>query len=359
MGNYRTTVILKTDIVDSTPRLSDQTQAEMGLQRKQHKQFVADTALQHSGSVFDQEGDSYWIEFPSVTDAVLAARDMHQHLHSMQAGRLEKQRLAIRAVVTVGDILHQGSDTIGMAMSLTTRIEKITPPDEIYLSQAAWLVLNKAEVQTSFVGEFDLKGFNEPEKIYRVDSKYRTRVLANQFIVNIDVRHWTTYTKSKKLEDVEDFLLEYDDLLNEICDTYSGMIRNKSGDEYFITFSDVDTMLTALEVLSKSWNKMLDQFGLGFSATVHQGDLNILRSYLYGNDLHVTFFLEQLHRLIYSAKESVSVIVSRKVKEVAKGSKWEDRFQVFDISEIKDEKLLSIIEEYGAYWFISDGDSPR
>ena len=60
MANYRTTVILKTDIVDSTLRLSEQTQAEMGLQRKQHKQFIEETAIQHRGSVFDEEGDGYW-----------------------------------------------------------------------------------------------------------------------------------------------------------------------------------------------------------------------------------------------------------------------------------------------------------
>jgi len=44
MAIYRTTVILKTDIVDSTPRLAEQTQAEMSLQRRQHKQFISETA---------------------------------------------------------------------------------------------------------------------------------------------------------------------------------------------------------------------------------------------------------------------------------------------------------------------------
>ena len=354
MANLRTTVILKTDIVDSTPRIAGQTQTEMGLQRKQHKQFISDIAINNLGSIFQEEGDGYWIEFPSVTTAILAAIEMHHSLRSMQAGKGEKQRLAIRAVITVGDILHQGSDTIGMTMTLTARIEKLTPPDEIYLSHAAWLVLNKAEVQTSFVEEFHLKGFSEAEKIYKVDQKYKTLVLKDQFIVNMDVRSWMSYTKSKKFEEVENFLVEYDDLLNEICNTYGGIIRNKSGDEYFLTFSDVDALLTAIEKICISWKKMVDQYGLGLSVTVHQGDLNVLRSYLFGNDLHVTFFLEQLHRLIYSAKESISVVVSGKVKESAKGSNWEDRFQSFDSSKISNENLLSTLNEYGAFRFITE-----
>src|SRR5262245_62114372 len=113
MANYRTTVILKTDIVDSTPKLAGQTQVEMGLQRKQHKQFISETAAKYRGSVFQEEGDAFWIELPSVTDAVLSAIDMHQSLRTAQAGKGENQRLAIRAVVTVGDILHQEKDTIG------------------------------------------------------------------------------------------------------------------------------------------------------------------------------------------------------------------------------------------------------
>jgi class 3 adenylate cyclase len=359
MTNYRTTVIMKTDIVDSTIRLADQTESEMGLQRKQHRQFISEHAIKYRGSIFQEEGDAYWIEFSSVTNAVLAAMEMHQNLRSSQAGKGEKQRLAIRAVITAGDTLRQENDTMGMAMSLTVRIEKITPPDEIYLSHAAWLVMNKAEVQTSLVGEFELKGFSESEKVYKVDQNHRTRVLTNQFIVNIDVRSWMWFTKSGTVEEIEGFLVEYDDLLNEICDTYGGVIRNKSGDEYFITFSHTNSLLTAIEKLCASWKKILDRYGLGFSLTVHQGDLNILRSYLYGNDLHVTFFLEQLHRLVFRAKESVSVIVSDKVKESAKGTKWELKFQSLDITTISDDRLLSAIEEYGAYWFIVEDDAAQ
>lgn len=359
MANLRTTVILKTDIVDSTPRIAALTQKEMGLQRKQHKQFISEIVAKHYGSVFQEEGDAYWIEFPSVTTAALAAIEMHQNLRSSQVGRGEKQRLAIRITITVGDILHQENDTIGTAMSLTARIEKVTPPDEIYLSHAAWLVLNKAEVQTSFVNEFHLKGFSEPEKVYKVHQKHKTRLLTDQFIVNTDVRKWMNFTKSKEVEDVENFLTEYDDLMNEICDTYAGIIRTKSGDEYFMTFSDADALFAAIEKLCISWEKMVDRYGLGLSITTHKGDLNFLRSYLFGNDLHVTFFLEQLHRLIFPARESISVVVSSKVKESAKGTDWERKFQDFDITKIKDEKLLSAIKEYGAHWFVAGNQQTK
>lgn len=353
MANYRTTVILKTDIVDSTPRLAAQTQAEMSLQRKQHKQFILETAAKNYGSIFQEEGDAYWIEFPSVTNACFAAIEMHQNLHAQQAGRGEKQRLAIRAVITAGDILHEGSDAMGMTMSLTARIEKITPPDEIYLSNAAWLLLNKAEVQTSFVNEINLKGFAASEKIYRVDQKHRVRTLANQFIVFTDIRGWTTFTKSRTVEEVEDVLIHYDDIMNRTCDSYGGTIRNTGGDQYFLTFTEAESLFAAIEDFCRSWRKeILERYPLGLSVAIQKGNLNIIRSYLFSNDIHVTQFLERLSPLNYPDKRTISIIVTEAIKKSADGTKWEEQFQRVDARKITDETDRELINEYGGYWFV-------
>ena len=78
-----------------------------------------------------------------------------------------------------------------------------------------------------------------------------------------------------------------------------------------------------------------------------------LRSYLYGNDLHVTFFLEELARLASSGREVISVVVSGKVKQSAKGTIWENNFSDLGLNLPMDHKLHSIMDEYGAYWFIT------
>lgn len=331
-------------------------EVEMGRQRKQHKQFISEIAIKNQGVIFAEEGDAYWIEFPSVTAAALAAMEMHQNLRSLQAGKQEKDRLAIRAVITVGDILHQAGDSIGTTMSLTARIEKVTPSDEIYLSHAAWMVLNKAEVPTSFVSEFHFKGFDEPEKIYKVANTYRTRVLTDQYIVYMDVRSWKSFTETQPIEDVEKFLLDFDDLVNEICDRYGGVIRNKMGDEYFLTFTDAQMLFSAMESLCASWKGMIESYRLGLSVGIHQGRLNILRSYLYGNDIHTTFYMERLSSLTDPGRTGISVVVSRKVEESARGTNWEKKFQGLDRSRITDESLISIINEHGAFAFITENN---
>jgi len=100
---------------------------------------------------------------------------------------------------------------------------------------------------------------------------------------------------------------------------------------------------------------MLERFKLGISVAAHKGDLNVLRSYLYGSNIHTTFYLEQLTRVFYPARESISVAISGKVKESAQGTIWEPGIQELDKSKITSERLRSRIEEHGAYWFIAEG----
>lgn len=358
MATYRTTIILKTDIVDSTPRLAGHTQAEMSLQRKQHKQFITQVATKNHGAIFQEEGDAYWVEFPSVTNACLAAIEMHQELHAQQAGKGEKHRLAIRAVITAGDILHDGTDSMGVTMSLTARLEKITPADEIYLSHAAWLLLNKAEVQTSFVSEIHLKGFTEPQKVFKVDQKHRVRTLANQFIVFTDLRGWAPFTKSRPLEDIEAVMIRYDDLLNGICASHGGVIRNTGGDQYFLTFTEAESLFNAIEELCEMWKEARELYGLGLSIAIHKGQLNIIRSYLFSKDIYATQSLERLNPFSFPDKRTISVVVTETAKISATGTGREERFQKADAGKFPAGRDRESIEETGAYWFSLD-ETPR
>ena len=349
MGNLRTTVILKTDIVDSTPRVAALTQSEMGLQRKQHKHFISEIVIRNHGSIFQDEGDAYWIEFPSVTTAVLAAIEMHQNLRSMQVGRGEKQRLAIRAAISVGDILHQENDTIGTTMSLTARIEKVTPSDEIYLSHAAWLVLNKAEVQTSFVNEFHFKGFSEPEKVYKVDQKYGIRVFTDQYIVLADAKGFTNFFRSANAEVVESFLLEYDNLMNEVCVKHGGVIRQVNGDMYFITFEEADRTISALKMICLNWKRVLKRYNVGISIGAHKGSLFLFRSYAFSEDVNTTEYLSELSRFYKSDTDQIFIVVSGNVMDETNFIASDVRFQPLDGEKLTQEIYKTILREYRAY----------
>ena len=349
MTELRTTVIMKTDIVDSTPKIVGLSEVELMRLMNEQKVFTSNIVTKSNGSIIRGEGDAFWITFPSVTAAVLSAIEMQQNLKAILSGRGEGG-LAIRVVITVGDVLHDVDDLHGAAMSRTARIEKITPADEIYLSHGAWLILPRAEAQTSFVDEFKLKGFPEPEKIYKVEQKHRTRVIKDQYIVFTDVRDWGSFARSRTVDVVENFLLLYDNLVNEVVLQNGGLVRSFAGDSFFLTFPELDQTLTAMEILVKQWKEVTRAFGLGLTVGIHKGDLNIFRMYVYSDDVQATSMLTAFRRT--QPDEACSILASRRIIDDAQGTNWEKNFIKVDRGEITNEFERRIISEYGVYRFV-------
>jgi class 3 adenylate cyclase len=158
MTTLRTTVIMKTDIRGSTVRFRALPEVDLDGLLTEHRAWVSRVAAAHDGRIVKPEGDGFWIVFPSVTAGALAARTMQEELRLARVGKGD-DRLAMRIVLTLGDVLHQDGALVGDAVVLAARLEDITPPDAIYLSTTAWLAVNQAEVRPAFVDAFVLTGF--------------------------------------------------------------------------------------------------------------------------------------------------------------------------------------------------------
>jgi class 3 adenylate cyclase len=237
-------------------------------------------------------------------------------------------------------------------MSLTARIEKITPADEIYLSHGAWLLLPKAEAPTSFVNEFKLKGFPEPEKIYKVEQRHRTRTIKDQYIVFTDVHGWGSFARSNTVNEVENFLLMYDNLVNEVVLQNGGLVRSFFGDSFFLTFPELDQTLIAMESLVERWKEVTRTFSLGLTVGVHRGNLNIFRTYVFSDDVQATSMLTSFR--INHSDEECSILASRRIKEDAGGTNWEKKIIKIDRGETTNDFLRGLDSEFEVYQFVVD-----
>jgi len=187
MAALRTTVLMKTDIAGSTPAFRVLLAADQQALLLEHRAFVARHAADHGGQIVQSAGDGFWLEFPSVTAAAKSAIAMQDALRMAQPNKGD-DRLSIRIVIGLGDIATLDGVLIGDVVPLVVRIETITPADEIYLTSAAHLALTPAEVQTTLVDSFLLKGFGHPITVYRVEQRHRTRIIANAYILFSDLR---------------------------------------------------------------------------------------------------------------------------------------------------------------------------
>lgn len=355
MSNLRSTAVMKTDIRGFTTKVGMLSELDLSILFKQHKQFILDITAKHNGSLVKGEGDAFWIIFPSVTAASLAANEIQEELRFTQSGKSNDARLAVRIVISLGDVLHHENDIFGEAVNLAARVETITPPDEIYLSHAAWLALNRAEVRTSYVNEFSLKGISEAVKVYRINQEHRTRIIKDQVIVFSDMRGYTAYTASHPVEEVEKLLIHHDMLHNQACEMFGGTIRLFISDACFMTFLELPLAVAAVEFLTNEWEKFMRQNHISCSicVAVHKGDLFLFRSYIYGEAINGTSWLNTLASKLSPIDKNYALI-SEQVRNEVTGSAWEKRLQQIELPE--DISLPKEIDEMVIYELrVSDG----
>jgi class 3 adenylate cyclase len=329
MNPLRTTVVMKTDISGSTFRFRRLLAADLEALLSEHRDFVARHAAKHDGRIIKAAGDGYWLEFPSVTGAAKAAIAMQEALRLAQLSRGD-DRLAIRIVIALGDIAPvQDDDFIGDVFALATRVEAITPPDEIYLTAAARLAIASAEIQTVFVETFAFKGFAESMPIYRIDRRDRTRVIADTYILFSDLEGFGRMLDAgPATTTVERILDALDAVICATAQEFGGIVRFNVGDSYCLTFTEAAHAITGAERLTGRWNAIRhqEQFGCAISIGLHRGTLYAFRSFLYGRDVWIASQLQSASAKLLENGEN-GIFVTGAVRSALFGTQSHNRLQ--------------------------------
>ena len=327
MAPLRTAILMKTDIAESTPRFRALLAADLQVLQIDHRAFVARHAADLGGRILKPTGDGFWLEFPSVTAAARSAITMQEEL-SLAGPSEGTDRLSIRVVIGLGDITEQDSDVAGEVMALITRIIDITPAEEIYITAAARLVLVGAEVQTAFVDNFYLRGFDEPAPIYRVEQRHRTRIISNAYILFSDLRGFTRLIETEPVIAVEGVLNTLDTLISRIRREFGGAIRSSVGDSYCLTFGEASQLMAAAERLSADWMAARREvaFDCAINIALHRGKICVFRSFLYGDGIRVARSVQEASVRVLAAGEG-GIFVTSDLRDDLIATPWEGRLQ--------------------------------
>jgi class 3 adenylate cyclase len=326
MNPLRTTVVMKTDISGSTFRFRELLAADLQALLSEHRAFLGHHAEEHGGRIIKAAGDGYWLEFAGVTAAAKAAIAMQEALRLTQLNRGD-DRLSIRIVITLGDIAVQDGDFIGDAFALATRVEAITPPDEIYLTAAARLALTSAaEIQTALVETFTFKGFAEPMPVYRIEQRHRTRIISDAYILYLDLNGFGKFMDADPGSPTVERLLDtLDGVTRDAARECAGTIRFNLGDSYCITFEEAGQVIRGAERLCGSWDAALrEQFGCAMSVGLHRGKVHMFRSFLFGRDIWIASRLQSASAKLLTSREN-GIFVSSAVRNALFGTAWHNR----------------------------------
>jgi class 3 adenylate cyclase len=326
MNTLRATAIVKTDISGSTARFRALPESDLAALLAEHRELVTRLSAVHGGHIVKPEGDGFWVAFPSVTAAALAAMAIQEEVRLAEIGKGDR-RLVMRIVITLGDVLHQDGALVGDAVVLAARIEALTPPDEIYLSAAACLAVNQAEVRAALVDTFTLKGFPGAVPVYRIEQTHRTRVIAEQYLLIADLGRFSALIEAGSLGDVERVLDRLREVVGDVCLEFEGTNRLSAGDAYTLTFASAAHAVAAAARLVERWCApgRSEAARCPMNVAVHKGALFAYRDFFYSPDLNTAGVVQRAASR--SSRGDSVVFVTGQVRRDLAGTVWDELLQ--------------------------------
>ena len=177
MSQTENLTIMFTDMVGFSERTSRQSRAQNKSMLQQHDRLLLPVIACFGGRRVKSIGDAFLITFRSPTDAVRCGMALQDILVEFNAAHPDVDQIHIRVAINVGEVRVEGNDIFGEPVNVAARVEGITPPDEIYFTEAVYLAMNKAEVPCEAVRREKLKGIPEPIKLFRVPAYQINRLV--------------------------------------------------------------------------------------------------------------------------------------------------------------------------------------
>jgi TolB-like protein len=163
----RLAAIMFTDIVGYTAMTQADEKGALRLLREQEA-LVWPLLELHRGRKVKSMGDGLLIEFPDALDAVECAVDLQRHVQERNA-REEATPLRLRIGIHLGDVEGVGTDILGDAVNIASRIEPLAEPGGVCVSEPVFVqIKNKVPYRLEELGPKTLKGVQESVAVYRV-----------------------------------------------------------------------------------------------------------------------------------------------------------------------------------------------
>jgi len=153
--------IMFTDIVGYTSLMGKDESLALRLlnsNRQIHKTLIR----QYNGRWLKEMGDGILASFNTISDAIHCAG-------TIQAATLDVENLTLRIGIHMGEIVEDQNDVFGDGVNIASRIEALTPPGSIWVSEAIYKnIRNRTGIITRFEQTVQLRNVEDPIKIYSV-----------------------------------------------------------------------------------------------------------------------------------------------------------------------------------------------
>jgi class 3 adenylate cyclase/pimeloyl-ACP methyl ester carboxylesterase len=161
-----TRTFLFTDIVGHTEMMQRLGDAKGREVLREHERITREALKEHGGAEVKTDGDSFMASFASVSSAVECAVALQRAF--AQRSETTEEPIVVRMGLNVGEPIEEEGDFFGSAVILGARIKDQAGGGEIVVPEAVRHMLSGKSFLFSDRGVADLKGFEDPVRLYEV-----------------------------------------------------------------------------------------------------------------------------------------------------------------------------------------------
>jgi len=161
----RLAAILAADVVGYSRLMSEDESGTIAALTEFRRELFEPVTAERGGTIVKRMGDGWFVEYPSVSDAVCAAI-------RIQKGLAGHELIQLRIGIHIGEVTFKEEDIYGDGINVTARLEGCAEPGEILISDTAHHSLDGKAVAEFYGGDtLKLKNIPRPVGIWRWSDK--------------------------------------------------------------------------------------------------------------------------------------------------------------------------------------------
>jgi len=163
----KTLTILFADLQGFTSRTASQSREDNELLVKELKTFIGKNTANHNGTLVKSMGDGFMLTFESPTDGVACGQEIQSQIEQRNANQENFTR--IRIGISTGEVnIDDNGDVDGDAVNISSRIQNFAEPNNVYISDATYLAMNRSGIHTKDLGLKQFKNVPDDVRVYKV-----------------------------------------------------------------------------------------------------------------------------------------------------------------------------------------------
>src|SRR3954469_16866920 len=133
------------------------------------RDLIEPSILEHHGKLVKTTGDGFLAIFDSPVEAVRCGIVIQQNMVGRNASLPKHHWIEYRIGVNLGDVIIEADDIYGDGVNISTRLEGIADPGEVYISGGIYeQIKHKLVCGYESLGDRKVKNITDPVRVYRV-----------------------------------------------------------------------------------------------------------------------------------------------------------------------------------------------